>query len=56
MKMYKMYLTTILLCAAIILITIGISTKNFIPTGIGGFLAGVYHAMCNDVFKKLNEK
>ena len=41
----KIYLTAILLCAAIILITIGIHTNNFIPVGIGGFLAGVYNVM-----------
>lgn len=41
----KMYLTTILLCATIILITIGTHTNNFILIGIGGFLAGVYNAM-----------
>lgn len=45
MKTYKMYLTTILLCSAIILITIGIYTKSFIPVCIGGFVAGVYNAM-----------
>ena len=41
----KMYLTTILLCSAIILITIGIYTNNLIPVWIGGILAGVYNAM-----------
>ena len=41
----KMYLTTILLCAATILMSIGIHTNNFILVGIGGFLAGVYNAM-----------
>ena len=41
----KMYLTTISLCAAIILITLGIHTNNFILVGIGGFIAGVYNAM-----------
>lgn len=41
----KMYLTTILLCAAIILITLGIHTNNFILVVIGGALAGVYNAM-----------
>lgn len=40
-----MFLTTILLCSAIILITIGIYIKNFIPVCIGGFLAGVYNVM-----------
>ena len=50
----KMYLTTILLCAAIILITIGIYTKNFIPICIGGFLAGIYNAMIYS--KNLKEK
>jgi hypothetical protein len=41
----KMYLTTILLCAAIILLTIGMHTNNFIPVFIGGIFAGVYNAM-----------
>ena len=40
-----MYLTTILLCAAIILLTLGIHTNNFILVGIGGFIVGVYNAM-----------
>lgn len=43
--MMKMYLTTILLCVAIILITLGIHTNNFIIAGIGGVIAGVYNAM-----------
>lgn len=50
----KMYLTTILLCAAIMLITIGIYTKNLIPVCIGGFLTGVYNAMMYS--KNLKEK
>ena len=41
----KMYLTTILLCTAIILITLGIHTNDFIFVGIGGFIVGVYNAM-----------
>jgi len=41
----KMYLTTILLCATIILVAIGMHTNNFILVGTGGFLAGVYNAM-----------
>ena len=41
----KMYLTTILLCAAIILMTLGIHTNNFITVGIGGFIAGVYNTI-----------
>ena len=40
-----MCLTTILLCAAIILIAFGIHTNNFILAGIGGFLIGVYNTM-----------
>ena len=40
-----MYLTTILLCVAIILITLRIHTNNFITVGIGGFIAGVYNTM-----------
>lgn len=43
----KMYLTTILLCTAIILISLGIHTNNFICVGIGGFIAGVYNAIMN---------
>lgn len=41
----KLYLTTILLGAAIILITLGIHTNNLILVCIGGFLTGVYNAM-----------
>lgn len=41
----KVYLTTILLCVAIILITLGIHTDNIIVTIIGGALTGVYNAM-----------
>ena len=41
----KWYLTTILLCVTIILITFGIHTNNFILVGIGGFLTGVYNSM-----------
>jgi hypothetical protein len=41
----KMYLTTILLYAAIILISLGIHINNFIPIYIGGFIAGVYNLM-----------
>lgn len=48
----KMYLTSILLCAATILIAIGIHTNNFILAGIGGFLAGVYNAMIHTIVKK----
>lgn len=41
----KMYLTSILLCAAIILITFGVQTSNLILVCIGGLFAGVYNAM-----------
>lgn len=41
----KMFLTSILLCAAMILITLGIHTNNFIPVVIGGALIGAYNAM-----------
>ena len=41
----KVYLTTILLYAAIWFIAFGIHTNNFILVGIGGALAGVYNAM-----------
>ena len=40
----KLYLTTVLLCAAIILLTLGMHTNNFILMVIGGFLAGIYDA------------
>ena len=48
------YLTTILLCAAIILIALGIHTNNLILTVIGGFLVGVYNAMMHEM--RLKEK
>lgn len=41
----KMYLTTVLLSAAIWIMAFGIHTNNFIFIGIGGGLAGVYNAM-----------
>ena len=41
----KLYLTSVLLCFAIILTALGIHTNNFILVGIGGFIAGVYNAM-----------
>lgn len=41
----KMFLTTILLSVAILLIAFGIHTNNLILLGIGGFLAGIYNAM-----------
>jgi hypothetical protein len=41
----KKSLATVLLCIAIILITLGIHTNNFILAGIGGFFAGVYNAI-----------
>lgn len=39
------YLTTILLCIGIILITVGIHTNNSILGIIGGFFVGVYNAI-----------
>ena len=48
----KMYLTTILLCAATILMSLGIHINNFILVGIGGFLTGVYNAMMHKILKK----
>ena len=48
----KTYLTTILLCAAIILIAIGVHTTNFILVSIGGFLAGVYNSMMQTRLKE----
>ena len=41
----KGYLTTMLLCAAIALIALGIHTNSLILVGIGGSLAGFYNAM-----------
>ena len=41
----KVYLTTILLSAAIVLIAFGTHTNNIIITYIGGVLAGVYNVM-----------
>ena len=41
----KIYLTTLLLCVAVLLIAFGIHTNNFILVGIGGSLAGAYNAM-----------
>ena len=41
----KMYLTSILLCAAIILMVLGVHTNNFNLVGIGGVLAGAYNTM-----------
>ena len=48
----KEYLTTILLCAAIILIGIGIHINNFIFIAIGGFLVGIYNAMMYEILKE----
>lgn len=41
----KKNLSTILLCAAIVLIAYGTRTNNLILACIGGFLIGVYNAM-----------
>ncbi len=41
----KMYLTTFLLCIAIVLITFGIHTNNSILVVIGAFLVGIYNTM-----------
>jgi len=41
----KGYLTTVLLCIAIVLIATGIHTNCLILVVIGGVLAGVYNAM-----------
>ena len=51
----KMYLTTILLCAAIWFTVFGIHTNSIIFVVIGGFLAGVYNAMIY-YKKRLKEK
>ena len=40
-----MYLATLLLCIAIVLIAFGIHVHNSILVVIGGFLVGVYNAM-----------
>ena len=44
----KMFLSTILLCVAIILIAFGIHTNNHILGGIGGFFVGVYNSMMHE--------
>lgn len=44
----KMFLTSGLLSAAIILIAISIHTNDFIYACIGGFLVGIYNAMINN--------
>lgn len=41
----KIYLTAILLCAAITLIAFGVQTSNPILACIGGLFAGIYNAM-----------
>lgn len=41
----KRYLTTALLCVAIVLIALGIHTNSLILVGIGGALSGLYNAM-----------
>jgi hypothetical protein len=46
------FLTTILLCVAIILIAFGIHTNNLIIEGVGGFFAGIYNAMLYKVLRK----
>lgn len=45
-------LTSILLCAAIMLIALGIHTNNIILTGIGGLLVGFYNAIMQMIHKK----
>ena len=54
MKIYKMYLIDILLCAAIWFIAFGIHTDNFILIGIGGVSVGAYNTMMHKT--KLKEK
>ncbi len=49
----KEYLTTILLCVAIVLVAFGIHTSDLILAGIGGFLVGVYNVI---IHKTLKEK
>lgn len=41
----KMYLTSFLLCIAIVLIALGIHINNSILAVIGGFFAGIYNAI-----------
>ena len=41
----KKYLPCVLLCTAIMLISLGIHIDNIIITCIGGALAGAYNAM-----------
>jgi len=40
-----MYLTTFLLCVAIVLMAFGIQTNNVILLVIGTFIVGVYNAI-----------
>lgn len=39
----KIFLTNLLLCAAITLIAIGVHTSSFMPAGIGGICVGIYN-------------
>ena len=41
----KKYLTCVLLCVAISLISLGIHNNDIIVTCIGGFFVGVYNVM-----------
>ncbi len=41
----KTYLTTLLLCVAIVLISLGTHTNNIIFLCIGGGLAGIYNSI-----------
>lgn len=50
----KKYLTTALLCVAIVLIGIGIHTNSLILIGIGSSLLGFYNAMIYS--KNIKEK
>lgn len=43
----KLFLTTILLGVAIILIAVAIHTNDAICACIGGFLVGIYNAIIN---------
>ena len=47
----KMYLATLVLCIAIVLITFGIHTNNSIHVVIGGFLVGIYNAIVYNEIK-----
>lgn len=44
----KGFITTLLLCGAIILIELGLSENNVIISMIGGLFCGIYNAIINE--------